>query len=96
MMVEGELLQLERIGRIDVTEADCMELVDRKTACLFSVCARLGALAAQRRCADRRRSWASTPGIWAWRSSWWTTCWISRRARRRWASRWAAICAKAR
>jgi octaprenyl-diphosphate synthase len=46
MMVEGELLQLERIGRIDVTEADCMELVDRKTACLFSVCARLGILSA--------------------------------------------------
>jgi octaprenyl-diphosphate synthase len=45
MMVEGELLQLERIGRIDVTEADCMELVDRKTACLFSVCAQLGSLA---------------------------------------------------
>ena len=44
MMVEGELLQLERIGRIKVTEADCMELVDRKTACLFSVCAKLGAL----------------------------------------------------
>src|SRR5450631_3578074 len=47
MMVEGELLQLERIGRINVTEADCMELVHRKTACLFSVCARLGALSAQ-------------------------------------------------
>jgi len=47
MMVEGELLQLERIGRIDVSEADCMELVHRKTACLFSVCARLGALSAQ-------------------------------------------------
>ncbi len=46
MMVEGELLQLERIGRIGVSEADCMELVDRKTACLFSVCAKLGALAA--------------------------------------------------
>jgi octaprenyl-diphosphate synthase len=45
MMVEGELLQLERIGRIDVSEADCMELVDRKTACLFSVCAKLGGLA---------------------------------------------------
>src|SRR5438876_8828377 len=45
LMVEGELIQLERIGRIDVTEADCMELVDRKTACLFSVCARLGAIA---------------------------------------------------
>jgi len=46
MMVEGELLQLERIGRLEVTEADCMELVDRKTACLFSVCAKLGALVA--------------------------------------------------
>src|SRR6204780_5150254 len=46
MMVEGKLLQLERIGRIRVTEADCMELVDRKTACLFSVCAKLGALVA--------------------------------------------------
>jgi octaprenyl-diphosphate synthase len=46
MMVEGELIQLDRIGRIDITEADCMELVDRKTACLFSACARLGAVAA--------------------------------------------------
>ncbi len=44
MMVEGELLQFERLGKIAVTEADCMELVDRKTACLFSVCARLGAV----------------------------------------------------
>jgi octaprenyl-diphosphate synthase len=44
MMVEGELLQLERIGKIDVSEADYMELVDRKTASLFSACARLGAM----------------------------------------------------
>ena len=46
MMVEGELLQLERLHRMDVTEADYMELVDRKTAALFSSCARLGAVAA--------------------------------------------------
>ncbi len=46
LMVEGELIQLERIGKIEVTEADCMELVDRKTAGLFSVCAKLGAVAA--------------------------------------------------
>src|ERR1700683_4120566 len=45
MMVEGELLQLERIGKIGVTEADYMELIDRKTASLFSACARLGAQA---------------------------------------------------
>lgn len=42
MMVEGELLQLERIGKINVSEADYMQLIDRKTACLFSVCAKLG------------------------------------------------------
>lgn len=46
MMVEGELIQLDRIGRKGITEADCMELVDRKTACLFSACAKLGAVAA--------------------------------------------------
>lgn len=44
-MVEGELLQLERIGRLDVTEADYMELIDRKTAGLFSACARMGGVA---------------------------------------------------
>ena len=43
-MVEGELLQLERIGSIDITEAGYMDLVDRKTAGLFSTCARLGAV----------------------------------------------------
>ena len=47
MMVEGELLQLERIGKNDITEADYMELVDRKTATLFSTCTHLGALIAQ-------------------------------------------------
>lgn len=42
MMVEGELLQLELIGKVNISEADYMELVDRKTASLFSACARLG------------------------------------------------------
>jgi octaprenyl-diphosphate synthase len=46
MMVEGELIQLDRIGRIGITEADCMEVADRKTACLFSACAKLGAVSA--------------------------------------------------
>lgn len=44
LMVEGELLQLQRIGQIDISEADYMELIDRKTASLFSACARLGSL----------------------------------------------------
>jgi len=41
-MVEGELLQLEKIGRIDVTEGAALRLATYKTACLFSGCARLG------------------------------------------------------
>jgi octaprenyl-diphosphate synthase len=45
MMVEGELIQLERLHRINISEADYMELVDRKTASLFSACACLGAVA---------------------------------------------------
>jgi octaprenyl-diphosphate synthase len=47
-MVEGELLQLERIGKLDLTEADYMELVDRKTAALFGACAEVGALIGNR------------------------------------------------
>ena len=43
-MVEGELLQLTRLGRIDLTETDATELAYRKTACLFTGCARLGAV----------------------------------------------------
>jgi octaprenyl-diphosphate synthase len=43
-MVEGELIQLEKIGRLDVTEEDALRLATYKTACLFSGCARLGAV----------------------------------------------------
>lgn len=46
MMVEGELMQLEWVGRLDVTEDEHLSLVHRKTAYLFSVCARLGAILA--------------------------------------------------
>lgn len=46
MMVMGELIQLNRIGSIGITEADCMELVNHKTASLFAVCGKLGAAAA--------------------------------------------------
>ena len=47
-MVEGELLQLTRIGRMDLTEQEAIELATRKTACLFSGCARLGAVLGDR------------------------------------------------
>jgi octaprenyl-diphosphate synthase len=45
-MVMGELIQLNRAGCISLTEADCIKVADHKTASLFSVCGKLGALAA--------------------------------------------------
>ena len=47
-MVEGELLQLTLLKRIDVSEDDYLELAYRKTACLFAACLRLGALLGQK------------------------------------------------
>jgi len=44
VMVEGELLQLSQLKRMEISEDDYLELVYRKTACLFSACLRLGAL----------------------------------------------------
>ena len=43
-MVEGELVQLSKLGRMVLTEEDALELAARKTACLFAGCARLGAV----------------------------------------------------
>ena len=44
-MVEGELLQIQKLGRA-VSEAEYYDLIFRKTACLFSVSMRLGAVLA--------------------------------------------------
>lgn len=44
MMVEGELIQLEQLGRLHVSEAAALDVSRRKTACLFSACMRLGAI----------------------------------------------------
>jgi len=45
-MVEGELLQLTCLNRIDLSEREATDLSYRKTACLFSGCAELGAVLA--------------------------------------------------
>ena len=53
-MVEGELLQLTSLGRMDLSEADARDLAYRKTACLFSGCAELGAVLARQDDRTRR------------------------------------------
>ena len=42
-MVEGELMQMEKLGRC-ISLDEHFDLIYRKTACLFSVCMRLGAI----------------------------------------------------
>jgi len=42
-MVEGELLQMEKLGHL-ITLDEHFDLIFRKTACLFSVCMRLGGI----------------------------------------------------
>jgi octaprenyl-diphosphate synthase len=44
-MVEGELLQMEKLGQL-ITLDEHFDLIFRKTACLFSVCMRMGAILA--------------------------------------------------
>ena len=42
-MVEGELLQIEKLGK-PISLQEHLDLIYRKTACLFSVCMRVGAI----------------------------------------------------
>jgi len=42
-MVEGELLQMEKLGKL-ISLQEHLDLIYRKTACLFSVCMRVGAI----------------------------------------------------
>ena len=67
-MVEGELVQLRPDRKVDVSEADYMELVDRKTAGLFSACARLELVAGEGPDVQEQRL-GDLPGISGWRSS---------------------------
>ncbi len=43
-MIEGEILEIERNGNLEVTEADHVDLIRRKTADLFSACLHIGAI----------------------------------------------------
>jgi len=45
-MTEGELIQLTRIGRLDITEEQYLDILLRKTAYLFSACCEIGAIIA--------------------------------------------------
>src|SRR2546423_1088906 len=43
-MTEGELLQLTLIGSTEITEEEYLEILQRKTAYLFSACCEIGAI----------------------------------------------------
>ncbi len=43
-MTEGELLQLTMLGRTDISETEYFDILQRKTAYLFSACCEIGAI----------------------------------------------------
>jgi octaprenyl-diphosphate synthase len=43
-MTEGELLQLTTLGRTDISEQQYLDIIQRKTAFLFSACCQVGAI----------------------------------------------------
>ena len=43
-MTEGELIQLTTLGRIDISEKEYFDILQRKTAYLFSACCEIGAI----------------------------------------------------
>lgn len=43
-MTEGELIQLTRVGRLDITEEDYFDILKRKTAYLFAACCEVGGI----------------------------------------------------
>ncbi len=43
-MTEGELIQLTVLGRSDISESDYFDILQRKTAYLFSACCEIGAI----------------------------------------------------
>jgi octaprenyl-diphosphate synthase len=53
-MVEGELLQMEKLGQ-RITLSENFDLIYRKTACLFSVCMRMGAILGSATPAEEQR-----------------------------------------
>lgn len=65
MMVEGELMQVDLIGRVDVSERQNHDLIHRKTACLLSACTRIGALVAgqDERVEERLRAYGWNLGM---------------------------------
>lgn len=46
LMVEGEIIQLSAIGNSHITEDEHLDIVQRKTAHMFSVCAEVGGIVA--------------------------------------------------
>jgi octaprenyl-diphosphate synthase len=57
-MVDGEIMQLAMIGNSGISEVEHLEIVRRKTACMFSACAEVGGIVAgatrEERCALAR------------------------------------------
>ena len=53
-MTEGELMQLTLLGRVDISEEQYFDVLQRKTAYLFSACCEIGAMLGRGSLAEQR------------------------------------------
>jgi octaprenyl-diphosphate synthase len=65
MMVEGELVQLTRLGQVEISEEEALDIARRKTACLFRACLELAAVLGRRSPEEEERlcSYGSNVGM---------------------------------
>jgi len=78
-LVEGELLQMEKLGKL-ISLQEHLDLIYRKTACLFSVCMRVGGILGGAT-ANQEERLANTDATWALPSRSWMMCSTSPRRR---------------
>ena len=64
LMVEGELMQMEHLGTLVSSRENHLDLIYRKTACLFSVCMQLGGVLAGVGTEQRGKDCANMDGLW--------------------------------
>ena len=85
-MVEGEVVQLSTLGRMDLTRGRSRRAGGAQDGVPVQRMRAAGRGAGRSLGSGRAGGWPITGGMPGWRFSWWTICWISRLRRRNSAS----------
>jgi octaprenyl-diphosphate synthase len=95
-MIEGEILEIERNGDVKIGEADHLDIIRRKTADLFSVSMRIGAILGEAGEAKEKALASYGENLGDLLPDGRRPPGPDRRREGAWASRWPTTCARAR